>query len=151
MTTTEAVKAFLANEEWKYAEKQGWFETGVRLKDDIGIMLQINTNDAGLLVLSALDREIPEEQDTPVLLYANAMNLLFPMGCMYLDMEERVLVIRNSSVLEEITVTENTVAELVYLCIDLWSAAADALEGLLDGTLSPYEAAAQTFDAFGKE
>lgn len=151
MNAAEAVRAFLKKDDWKFDEADGWFQTAAMMENDRPVLVQINTIDLGLIILSALEGEIPEEKHIAALSYANALNTLFPMGCMYFDTEEKTLVIRNSIMFEERDVTDETVANLFYFCLDLWLAASEPLNGLLEGKLSPDEAAMQTFAAFGDE
>lgn len=138
---TEAVHAFLDDQEWLYAEANGCFESGMELNADISAaLLQIDTNDGGLVILTALDFDVPEHSFSVVLSFANLMNMVMPMGSLYLDIEEHMLVYRLGEIYGEKIPTPEDVADQLFFCLDMIERVADVLAGVVEKDFSPEEA-----------
>ena len=104
-------------------------------------MLQIDSNNGGIVVLSGLDYDIPEESFADVMELCNMVNMLLPTGAMFLDPAERILVCRLGQYYGEGNAEPNDVGEQVSFCLDILEKAASVIQGLTSGELEPMEAA----------
>ena len=142
MDNLQAVRDFFKENGWEYGEQEGCFESGVSLEGEIpGAMLQIDSNNGGIVVLSGLDYDIPEESFADVMELCNMVNMLLPTGAMFLDPAERILVCRLGQYYGEGNAEPNDVGEQVSFCLDILEKAAGVIQGLTSGELEPMEAA----------
>ena len=144
MDNLQAVKDFFKENNWEYGEQEGCFESGVQLEGEIeGALLQIDSNNGGIVVLCGLDYDIPQENFIEVTALCNIVNMLLPTGAMFLDTVEHILVCRLGQFYGEGNASGEDVGEQVTFCIEMIEKAADVLGELIDGELSPEEAAEQ--------
>ena len=142
MDNLQAVRDFFKENGWEYGEQEGCFESGVSLDSEIeGAMLQIDSNNGGIVVLAGLDFDIPCESFAEVMELCNMLNMLLPTGAMFLDTAERILVCRLGQYYGEGNADANDVGEQVSFCLDMLEKAANCIQGLTDGELTPDEAA----------
>lgn len=142
MDNLQAVRDFFKENGWEYDEQEGCFESGVSLDGDIeGAMLQIDSNNGGIVVLAGLDYDIPSESAAEVMELCNLVNMLLPTGAMFMDTEERILVCRLGQYYGEGKADSNDVGEQVTFCLDMIERAAACITGLTEGELTPDEAA----------
>lgn len=147
MTIFEAVRTFFENQGWKYADKEGWFESGVMLDGEVkNALIQVNTNEDALVILTASDFVVPESALGSVLEFVNILNMIFPVGCMYLDIQEHVVVSRAGFIYETDEADPKEVEERMFLSLDMTERAAKVLPALTAGELSPDEAAMQVLN-----
>lgn len=142
-TNTLAVKAFFEENNWNYNMNEGCFESGVSLENDVveGALLQIDSNNGGIVVLAGLDFDIPEEGFTSVLELCNMLNMLLPTGAMFVDFTEHIVICRLGQYYGEGKAGANDVGEQVAFCLDMLEKLAVVIAELTDGTMSPDEAA----------
>ena len=142
MDNLQAVRDFFKENGWEYGEQEGCFESGVSLDGDIeGAMLQIDSNNGGIVVLAGLDYDIPQESAAEVMEFCNMLNMLLPTGAMFMDTAERILVCRLGQYYGEGNVSAEDVGEQVTFCLDMIEKAAACIIGLTEGDLTPDEAA----------
>lgn len=142
-TIADAVRAFFKENDWKYAEEDGIFESGTPLDAPINsALIHIITDETALAVLTALDYTIPEESTFTVLEFCNLANMLLPAGCFYLDRAEQMLVFRLTEFIPEGTELPDSAEiedQLLFALTNLQQAA-KVLGDLLDGAVSVEEA-----------
>lgn len=151
----DAVRAFFKENDWKYAEEDGIFESGTPLDAPISsALIHIITDAEALAVLTALDYTIPEESTYTMLEFCNLANMLLPAGCYYLDRAEQMLVFRLTEFIPEGTDLPDTAEiedQLLFALTNLQQTA-KVLGDLLTGTLSVEEAVeAALMPPFGDE
>ena len=142
MDNLQAVRDFFKENGWEYGEQEGCFESGVSLEGEIpGAMLQIDSNNGGIVVLSGLDFDIPEESFSDVMEFCNMVNMLLPTGAMFLDPAERILVCRLGQYYGEGNAEVNDVGEQVSFCLDILEKASNVIQALTSGEIDAMEAA----------
>ena len=142
MDNLQAVRDFFRENDWEYGEQEGCFESGVTIEGDIpGAMLQIDSNNGGIVVLAGLDFDIPSESFAEVMELCNMVNMLLPTGAMFVDTAERIIVCRLGQYYGEGNAKSEDVGEQVSFCLDMIEKAASCIAGLTDGDLTPDEAA----------
>ena len=142
MNNLQAVRDFFKENGWEYGEQEGCFESGVSLEGEIpGAMLQIDSNNGGIVVLSGLDFDIPEESFSDVMEFCNMVNMLLPTGAMFLDPAERILVCRLGQYYGEGNAEVNDVGEQVSFCLDILEKASNVIQALTSGEIDAMEAA----------
>lgn len=144
MTNMEAVKAFFEENDWDYNEQEGAFESGIALEGDIeGALLQIDANNGGVVVLAGLDYDVPAEANEDALDLCNIVNMLLPTGALFLDITERIIVCRLGQYYGEDKATANDIGEQVSFCLDMIEKVADVIDAVVEGNMTPDEAAEQ--------
>lgn len=142
MDNLQAVRDFFKENEWEYGEEDGCFESGVSLNAEIeGAMLQIDSNNGGIVVLTGLDFDIPQDSFADVIELCNMVNMLLPTGALFIDTAEHILVCRLGQFYGEGNADSNDVGEQVAFCLDILEKVANCIQGVTDGELDPLEAA----------
>ena len=141
MDNIQAVVAFFEQNGWDYREDEGIFESGVALEGDIeGALLQIDSNNGGVVVLCGLDYDIPTASFNALFEFCNLVNMLLPTGAVFLDTTERMIVTRLGQYYGEGKATGDDVSEQVAFCIDLVERVSSVLNALIDGQTTPTDA-----------
>ena len=144
MDNLQAVRGFFQENNWEYSETDGCFESGVQLEGEAGgALLQIDSNNGGIVVLAGLDYDIPEESIAEVISLCNLVNMLLPTGALFLDMAERILVCRLGQYYGDGNARSEDVGEQVSFCLDIIERAAVLIGGVIDGEIAPEDAAEQ--------
>ena len=142
MDNLQAVRDFFKTNNWEYGEQDGCFESAVSLESEIeGAMIQIDSNNGGIVVLTGLDYDIPQESFTDVMELCNMVNMLLPTGALFLDIAERILVCRLGQYYGEGAADTEDVGEQVAFCLDIIEKAANCIQAVIDEEISPDEAA----------
>lgn len=142
MDNSNAVRGFFEENSWDFREEEGMFESGVVLDGDVeGALLQIDSNNGGIVVLSGLDYDIPEESFNDIYELCNMVNMLLPTGAMFLDPTEHLVIVRLGQYYGEGNAETSDVGEQVNFCLDMMERLGSVIIPLTEGGMQPEEAA----------
>ena len=140
----QKIREYFQGNAWNFEEKQNVFISGFALEENqTGALLQAAVHEKSFLVLTAPDLEIPETALQNVQEYAGELNRLFGIGCVYLDKEERMLTFRTSLICADNPPTAGQIEAVFGYVLSVIQDITDMLLLLLDGKISPEEAAAK--------
>lgn len=138
----QKIREYFQENAWNFDEKQNVFISGFSLgENQPGALLQVAVHEKSFLVLTAPDLEIPETALQDVQEYAGELNRLLGIGCVYLDKEERMLTFRTSLICADNPPTSEQTGAVFGYALSMVQDITDMLLLLLDGGISPEEAA----------
>ncbi|MBR1530141.1 MAG: YbjN domain-containing protein [Oscillospiraceae bacterium] len=141
----QKMREYFQEQQWNFDERQNVFISGFTLDGyEAGAMFQIAVHEKSFLVLTAPDMEIPEEKFSDILIYAAELNRLLGIGCAYLDQEEKMLTFRTSLICADNPPTIEQVGAITGYTMTMMQDIVTQLLPLLNGEISPEEAAAKT-------
>lgn len=144
----QQIRNYFQENEWNFDEQANIFLTGVSLEGHTeGAMIQLIVNDRSFMMLTAPDIDIPEEAFIPVQTYANEINNLINIGCLYLDKEQKILALRVGVICADNVPSAQQIDDIIGYSVTMVQDIAESLLNLLQGHLSPEDAAVQAVQA----
>ena len=144
----QQIRNYFRENQWNFDEQENAFLTGVSLEGrTAGAMIQLIVNDRSFMMLTAPDIEIPEEAFIDVQTYANEINNLINIGCFYLDKEQKILAFRVSMICADTVPSAQQIDDIIGYSVTMVQDIAEFLLHLLDGELSPEDAALHAVQA----
>ena len=144
----QQIRNYFQENQWNFDEQKNAFLTGVSLEGHTdGAMIQLIVNDRSFMMLTAPDIDIPEEAFLSVQTYANEINNLINIGCIYLDKEQQVLVFRTSMICADNVPSAQQIDDIIGYSVTMVQDIAESLLNLLEGEISPEDAAVQAVQA----
>ena len=140
----EQIRSYFRQTKWNFEEQENAFLTGVSLEGHTpGAMILVIANERSFTMLTAPDVEIPEMMSPAVQTFANEVNNLTNIGCLYLDNEQKVLVFRVGIICADTVPTLQQIDDVVGYSVTMIQDIAESLHDMIKGKLSPEDAAFQ--------
>ncbi len=140
----QQIRVYFQEHQWNFDEQENVFLTGVSLEGRTqGAMIQLIVAERALVMLTAPDLEIPEEAFPEIQTFANEINNLINIGCLYLDREQHVIAFRIGTICADTVPTQNQIDDIIGYSVTLIQDTAEAVLNLLEGNASPETAAEQ--------
>ncbi|MEE5993579.1 MAG: hypothetical protein V3G42_10105 [Oscillospiraceae bacterium] len=140
-TGYQATKQFFKDVNWKYETAENVFRSDVELETSQYATIHIDTDDTMIVVFTALQYKIKERLFDKILRMVNVLNMLNPVGSVFLDVEERMILCRFGQVYPKQNMTADDVGAQVSFVLDVIERISKVLPKLEDGTHEPEEVA----------
>lgn len=137
----KATENFLKSIGWEYETAENVFRCSVELETEEVGAVHIDTDDDMIVVFTALQREMKEQLFDKILKMLNIINLANPVGSVFLDEEEKIILCRFGQVYPKKNMTADDVGAQVSFTIDMVEKISKVLPNLEDGTHEPEELA----------
>lgn len=136
----QATEQFFKDVNWEYETAENVFRCSVGLEtEEVGV--HIDTDDSMIVVFTALRHELKEQLFDKILKMLNIINLANPVGSVFLDEEEKVILCRFGQVYPKQNMTADDIGAQVSFTIDTIEKISKVLPKLEDGTYEPEEVA----------